>query len=166
MTTASTSTSHRVYQSSPLTGDKTQRAILLAAEEDLAASTAWNGESSTVEKREATIEATDTTTCSIKRGAKGVVSPKKLGTSPVAGVHLDETMLEIAGLRGKEVTGTDMSRRGVVMMIATTVDVEVRNVAGVATGMRGEDSAATNCHCPVSMKTLRKGPIVVDSTLI
>jgi hypothetical protein len=64
------------------------------------------------------------------------------------------------------VTGTGMNRRGAEMMIATIVDAEVLNVAGVATGMRGEDSAATSFHCSVSMKTPAKGPILTGSTLI
>jgi hypothetical protein len=154
MTTAFMSTSHRVYRSSPPIGVKIQRATQLVAEEDSAASTAWNAESSTVEKREAAREAKNTTTCSTKRSAKGVVSPKKLGTSPVAGVRLDETMLEVAGLRERKAIGTGMSLRGVVMMIATIVDAGVLNVAGVATGMRGGDSAVTLHHCSVSMKAL------------
>ncbi|KAM0709619.1 hypothetical protein Q7P35_003659 [Cladosporium inversicolor] len=109
-------------------------------EEDSVESTAWNAASSTVEKREAVIAATDMTTCSTKKSAEGVANQTSLEESLVAEAHLDETMLDTAGL--KEVTGIDTSHHDVVTMTATTEGAEVRKGAEVATGTREEDSAA------------------------
>ena len=58
----------------------------------------------------------------------------------VAEAHLDEMMLGTAAL--KEVTGTDTSLQGAAMTTATTEGAEAQKGAEVATGTRGEDSAA------------------------
>lgn len=139
MTTAFTSTSRRVCQSYLQTGARTPRATPHVAEEDSVASTAWNAESSTVEKREVVPEAKDTTTCLTKRSAKGVAIPRSLEANLAAEVRLGEMMLETAGL--KEVRGTDMSRRDIETMIATTAGAEVLSDVEVATGTNAEDSA-------------------------
>ena len=140
MITAFTSTSPKVYRSYLQTGVKTRRAILRAVEEDLAESTAWSAGSSTAEKREVVIEVIDMTTSSTKRSAKGVGSLTSLEENHAAEVRLDEMMLDTAGL--KEVTGTDTSHHGVVTRTAITEGAEAQNGAEVATGTRGEDSAA------------------------
>ena len=140
MTTAFTSTSRKVCRSYLQTGVKTPRATLHAVEEDLAVSTAWSAASNTVEKRGAVLAATDMTMCSTKRSAEGVTKPTSLEGDLEAEARLDEMMLDTTGL--KEVTGTGMSLHGVVMMTATTEGAEAQKGAEVATGTRGEDSAA------------------------
>lgn len=61
-------------------------------------------------------------------------NPTSLEGNLVAEAHLDEMMLGTVGL--KEVTGTDTSLQGAATTTATTEGAEV------ATGTRGEDSAA------------------------
>ena len=68
-----------------------------------------------------------------------MTKPTSLGDLE-AEARLDEMTLDITGL--KEVAGTGMSLHGVVMMTATTQGAEAQKGAEVATGTRGEDSAA------------------------
>ena len=140
MTIAFTSTSRKVCRNYLQTGAKTRRATLHAVEEDLAVLTAWSAASSTAEKREVVLVAIDTTMCSTKRSAEDVMNPRSLGGNLEAEARLDEMMLDTTGL--KEVTGTGMSLHGVVMMTATTEGAEAQKGAEVATGTRGEYSAA------------------------
>lgn len=134
------STSRKVCPSYPQTGDKTRRVTTRAVEEDLAVSTAWSVASNTVEKREVDRVATDMTTCSTKRSVEDVTTPRSLEGNLVAEARLDEMMPDTAGL--KEVTGTDTSLQGAVTTPATTEGAEAQKGAEVATGTRGEDSAA------------------------
>lgn len=136
------STSHRVCQSYLQTGARTRKATLPAVEEDSVELTAWNAASSIVEKKEVVPVAIDTTTCSTKRSAEGARNATSLEENLVAEVRLDVMMLDIAGL--KETIGTDTSRHGVVTTgtTAITEGAEVQKGAEVATGTRGEDSAA------------------------
>ena len=69
-----------------------------------------------------------------------MTKPTSLEGDLEAEARLDEMMLDTTGL--KEVTGTGMSLHGVVMMTATTEGAEAQKGAEVATGTRGEDSAA------------------------
>lgn len=141
-TTAFTSTSHKVCQSYLQTGARTRKATLHAVEEDSVELTAWNAASSIVEKKEVVPVAIDTTTCSTKRSAEGARNAMSLEGNLVAEVRLDVTMLDTAGLKGT--IGTDTSRHDVATTgtTATTGGAEVQKGAGVATGTRGEDSAA------------------------
>jgi len=142
MITAFTSTFRKVCRSYLQTGAKTRRATLHAVEEDSAVSTAWSAASNTVEKREGVLVATDMTTCLTKRSAEDVTNLTSLEGNLVAEARLDEMMLDTAGL--KEVTGTDMSLHGVVTTTATAIieGAEAQKGVEVATGTRGEDSAA------------------------
>jgi hypothetical protein len=93
-----------------------------------------------VEKREVVLVATDMTMCSTKRSVEGVTNPTSREGNLVAEARLDEMMPDTAGL--KEVTETGMSLHGVVTTTATTEGAEAQKGAEVATGTRGEDSAA------------------------
>lgn len=106
--------------------------------------TAWNAASNIVGKKGVVLVAIDTTTCSTKRSAEGVRNVTSLEGNLVAEARLDVMTLDMAGL--KETTETNTSRHGVgtTGTTAITEGAEVQKGAEVATGTRGEDSAAKN----------------------